>query len=89
MLKAARSAPGAPYGALVDFEALVSAARRDGWASGTVGIGTVREQAAAMGWAEVAMRRGDPPVSVLRSAEPGAENPRSLSAQYGLGQQPL
>lgn len=35
------------------------------------------------------MRRGDPSVSVLRPTEPGVAHPRSLSAQYGLGQQPL
>jgi hypothetical protein len=52
-------------------------------------MGTVRKQAAALGWAEVATRRADPPLSVLRPAEPGAAHPRSLSAQYGLGQQPL
>jgi hypothetical protein len=59
-------------GVLAGLEALASAARRDGWASGSGGIGAVREQAAALGWAEVAARRGDPPVSVLRPAEPGA-----------------
>lgn len=89
MPKVARSAAGAPTVSLVDLSALVSAAQRDGWASGSGGIDLVRGQAASLGWAEVTTRRGDPPVSVLRPAELDFAHPRSLSAQYGLGQQPL
>jgi hypothetical protein len=78
-----------PYGVLVDFEALLSAARRDGWASGSGDIDGVRNQAKALGCEEVPTRRGDSPVSVLRPADRDTAHPRSLSAQYGLGQQPL
>jgi hypothetical protein len=42
-----------------------------------------------LGWAEIAPRRGDPTVSVLRPAAADAARPRSLSSVYGLGQQPL
>jgi hypothetical protein len=73
----------------VDFKALVSAAQREGWASGSGDIDSIRRLAALLGWAEVAIRRGDPPVAVLRPTEPSAAQPRSLSAQFGLGQQPL
>lgn len=73
----------------MDFKALVSAAQREGWASGSGDIDSIRGQAALLGWAEVATRRGDAPVAVLRPTEPSAAQPRSLSAQFGLGQQPL
>jgi hypothetical protein len=78
-----------PYRVLVDFAALVSSAQRDGWASGKGDISLVRKQAASLGWAEVAVRRSDPPVAVLRPTDKAAAHPRSPSAQYGLGQQPL
>ena len=55
----------------------MTAVQRDGWASGSGD--TVRIQAAAPGWAEVATRRGDPPVSVLRPTEQGAAHPKSLT----------
>lgn len=74
---------------MTDFGALASAAQRDGWASGSGDIDSIREHAASLGWVEVSARRGDAPVSVLRPAEASAAHPRSLSAEYGLGQQPL
>jgi hypothetical protein len=64
-------------------------AQRDGWASGSGDVESVRAEAAVLGWAEVATRLGDPPVSVLTPTEASAPRSRSLSAQYGLGQQPL
>lgn len=45
--------------------------------------------AASDGWSEVPVRRGDKPVSVLRPVETDAAHLRSLSARYGLGDQPL
>lgn len=77
------------YGVLVDFEALLSAARRNGWASGSGDINEVRGQAKALGCEEVPARRGHSPVSALRPSDRDTAHPRSLSAQYGLGQQPL
>lgn len=65
---------------MADFAALVSAARRDGWASASGDIDSVRQNAASLGWVEVATRRGDAPVTVLRPVEADAAHPRSLSA---------
>ena len=74
---------------MVDFKALVLAARQQqGWASGSGDIDSVRIQAKSLGWSEVPVRRGDQPVSVLKPVEPDSAHPRSLSAQYGLGDQP-
>ena len=74
---------------LVDLKALVASAQQTGWASGSGDVDLVRRQAASLGWAEVATRYGDAPVSVLRPTEARAAHPRSLSAQYGMAQQPL
>ena len=52
-------------------------------------VETIRRQAAAHGWSEVPIRRGDQPVSVLKPVQPDSARPRSLSARYGLGDQPL
>jgi hypothetical protein len=73
----------------VEFADLVAGAQRDGWIAATGDIEALRRQAAAQGWSEVPVRRGDQPVSVLRPVQPGSARSRSLSAQYGLGDQPL
>ena len=78
-----------PYGVLVKFADLVTGAQRDGWIAATGDIETIRRQAAAHGWSEIPIRRGDQPVSVLKPVQPDSAHPRSLSAQYGLGDQPL
>lgn len=75
--------------AVADFATLVSAARRDGWSSGSGDMESIRQGAKSLGWVEIANRRGDAPLAVLRPVEGGAAHPRSLSAVYGLGQQPL
>jgi hypothetical protein len=74
---------------MVDLEALAATARAKGWAPGSGDIESVRKQAALLGWVEVALRRGDATVSVLRPVTANAAHPSSLSAVYGLGQQPL
>jgi hypothetical protein len=74
---------------MADLEALAAAARAKGWAAGSGDVESIRNQAASLGWAEVAPRRGDPTVSLLRPAAADSAHPRSLSAVYGLGQQPL
>jgi alpha-ketoglutarate-dependent taurine dioxygenase len=74
---------------MADLKALAEAARAKGWASGSGDIESIRKQAASMGWVEVAPRRGDTTVSVLRPVTESAAHPNSLSAVYGLGQQPL
>ena len=50
---------------------------------------SIRQGAKSLGLVEIANRRGDAPLAVLRLVEEGAAHPRSLSAVYGLGQQPL
>ena len=74
---------------MADLEALAAAARAKGWAVGSGDVESIRKQAASLDWVEVAPRRGDPTVSVLRPATASAAHPSSLSAFYGLGQQPL
>jgi hypothetical protein len=74
---------------VVDLEALAATARKEGWTSGSGDLESIRQQARSLGWVEVAPRRGDPTVSVLRPTEKTAARPNSLSARYGLGQQPL
>ena len=71
------------------LEELVSAARQQGWASGSGDVESIRGQAASLGWSEVTTRRGDASVSVLRPVDARNARPKSLSAVYGLGQQPL
>lgn len=84
-----RKAAFRPYGVPVEFTDLVAGAQRDGWIAAAGDIEAIRRQAAAQGWSEVPVRRGEQPVSVLRPVRPGSARPRSLSAQYGLGDQPL
>ncbi len=74
---------------MADLKALAATADKEGWATGSGNVETIRKQAAGLGWVEVAPRRGDVTVSVLRPAAPSAAHPNSLSALYGLGQQPL
>jgi hypothetical protein len=75
--------------AWTDLKALAEMAVSKGWASGSGDLDSIRRQATSLGWVEVATRRGDASVSVLRPVDAGAAHPRSLSAVYGLGQQPL
>jgi hypothetical protein len=74
---------------VTDLKALAVAARKKGWASGHGDVDSIRQQAGLLGWVEVAPRRGDPTVSVLRPADEGTAHLSSLSAVYGLGPQPL
>lgn len=50
---------------------------------------SIREGAKSLGWVEIANRRRADSLTVLRPVEEGAAHPNSLSAVYGLGQQPL
>ena len=74
---------------MADLEVLAATARTEGWASGSGDLDSIRQQAKSLGWVEVAPRRGDPTVSVLHPTDKVAAHPSSLSATYGLGQQPL
>ena len=65
------------------------AASRDGWATGSADFESIRRQARSQHWVEVPPRRGDSTVSLLRPIDQSAARPASLSAIYGLEQQPL
>lgn len=74
---------------MADLETPATEAREKGWTAESGDVESVRKQAALLGWVEVAPRRGEPTVSVVRPASASNANPNSLSAVYGLGQQPL
>jgi Taurine catabolism dioxygenase TauD, TfdA family len=74
---------------VTDLKSLAAAAFEGGWASGSGDVESIRKQAAKLGWTEIAPRRGDPTVSVLRPTPADIARPNSLSSKYGLGQQPL
>lgn len=64
-------------------------ATRSGWSTGQGSIESVRREAARLGYTEVAIRRGAPAVATLKPTSPDVAAPKSLSAIYGLGEQPL
>lgn len=74
---------------MTDLKHLAATAFKDGWAPGSGDVESIRQQAASLGWTEIAPRRGDPTVSVLRPTTAEVARPNSLSSKYGLGQQPL
>ena len=74
---------------MADLKSLVARAEKHGWASGSGDVEWVRRQAAALGRTEVAVRRGDPTVSLSRPVEASVAEPSPSSATYGLGDQPL
>jgi hypothetical protein len=81
-----------PFGRAVlapDLAALEQAAQRAGWATGAGDIEAVRSAALLLGWRAVPSRHGEPALDVLRPTTSEDAKPRSLSAQYGLGEQPL
>ncbi|MFE4198102.1 hypothetical protein ACFRJ9_19785 [Paenarthrobacter sp. NPDC056912] len=64
-------------------------AQKNGWAWGTGHIGVLRLEATQAGWVEVETRKGEGVTSVLRPTTRAAAWPRSISAAYGLDEQPL
>ena len=75
-----------PMSTLAD---LAITARESGWAVGSMPARQVRWEATALGWEEVATRKGDSPVAVLRPTTTENAHPQSLSARHGLNEQPL
>lgn len=71
------------------LEDLVRKARLLGWASGVGSVDDARTQARTYGWAELSTRIGEAPLAVLIPKEVQEARPRSLSALYGMGPQPL
>lgn len=72
-----------------DLGDLVKGATATGWAVGSASLIQLRQRARALRWEEVATRKGDGPVSVLRPTSAEGARPRSLSALHGMGEQPL
>lgn len=73
----------------LDLKAMVAEAHKTGWAVGSGAIEMLQWQVATIEAAEVPIRKGDPPVSLLRPVSEKDAHPNSLSAQYGTGAQPL
>lgn len=71
------------------LENLLEESKAKGWAAGPATLAEVQLEAALLGWKEVPIRRGGPPVSTLRPVDPAQAMPNSLSARYGKGAQPL
>jgi alpha-ketoglutarate-dependent taurine dioxygenase len=81
------------------LESLIQTAKKSGWAVGAaprisetsfLPIAAMLEaQARALGLTAVPNRRGDAPVQELRPTTADTAHPASLSAQVGLGEQPL
>ncbi len=68
---------------------LAAEAAETGWVTTTADLQELRVVARSLGWHEVPARLGDEPVSELRPVPARKAHPRSLSAQHGLGAQPL
>ena len=68
---------------------LADTARHAGWAADSVSLPTLRWNASQLGWVEIATRKGESTVAVMRPTSAARAHPRSLSATYGLDEQPL
>lgn len=73
----------------MDLGTMISSAVKSGWSAGVGTFDEVTAQARQLKLEPVANRRGEPPVSRLRPTTEEEAKPRSLSAQVGLGAQPL
>lgn len=73
----------------LDLASLAQEAWARGWARGEGLMADVRILARALGWKEVATRQGEDPLAELRPVDNAQAPPRSLSARYGTGSQPL
>lgn len=68
---------------------LFNEAEKKGWVIGTGPLARVRRAAKGLGWTEQANRTGEPSATRLTPSTREQAKPRSLSATYGLGAQPL
>lgn len=68
---------------------LEASARQHGWSTATGSMAEIRTAARFLGWEEVPTRMGEPAVASLRPIAQREAQPRSLSATYGTGAQPL
>lgn len=73
----------------VDLAELLTAASHAGWTTARASVEGLRAAMREHGLSEVPVRRGNPPVSVLRPVHKEQAHPSSLSAVHGLSGQPL
>ena len=73
----------------LNLSGLEASARQHGWSTGTASMDEIRTAAQLLGWEEVPTRAGEPAVADLRPINQQDAPPRSLSATYGTGAQPL
>lgn len=76
-------------GVPLDFGVAVDRARSEGWATLPGSLPDFRAWAFVSGLSEVTTRRGADAMDLLRPVAREAARPRSLSARYGIGAQPL
>ncbi|WP_396667942.1 hypothetical protein [Microbacterium sp. R86528] len=69
-------------------ESAVEAIQND-WATLRADIRTLLQDASALGWRPVPIRRGESVLSTLPVVDADEAHPQSLSAVVGAGQQPL
>jgi hypothetical protein len=73
----------------MNLATMLSSAVTSGWSAGVGDLEGVTAQARQLKLEPIANRRGEPPVSRLRPTTEEEAKPHSLSAQVGLGAQPL
>ncbi|GAA4983488.1 hypothetical protein GCM10023205_61690 [Yinghuangia aomiensis] len=74
---------------MLPFARMLDQCKKDGWAVGTLSFSLVRWEADRLGYQEVPIRRGGPPISTLKPHDAREAHAPSLSAVYGKGDQPL
>lgn len=74
---------------MIPLQRLVERALEDGWAVEEGDLGGVDLQASILGWEVVASRKDGPLAEVLKPTARRDAPTKSLSAKYGMGDQPL
>ena len=74
---------------MLELETLYEETQRTGWAAGTMSIAVLRDQMKKLHWNGAPIRRGENAFASLRPTATEDAPAASLSAIYGLGNQPL
>ena len=74
---------------MLPLRQMVERAFEDGWAVEDGDLDSVEYQATLLGWEVVASRKAGPLAEVLKPTRASDAPPKSLSAKYGTGDQPL
>lgn len=74
---------------MLELETLYEETQKTGWAAGTMNFAALRNQMKKLHWTGVPMRRGEDTLASLRPTATEDAPAASLSAIYGLGDQPL